>query len=37
VKPGTYVDRIDRRSKDRAPRMSRDAKRGDLFVIEGRA
>ena len=33
--PGTYVDRIDRRFKDRAPRMVRDATRGDLFVIEG--
>jgi predicted TIM-barrel fold metal-dependent hydrolase len=33
--PGTYVDRIDRRFRDRAPRMVRDARRGDLFVIEG--
>jgi uncharacterized protein len=33
--PGTYVDRIDHRFKDRAPRMVRDPKRGDLFVIEG--
>jgi predicted TIM-barrel fold metal-dependent hydrolase len=33
--PGTYVDRIDRRYRDRAPRMVRDDKRGDIFVIEG--
>jgi hypothetical protein len=33
--PGTYVDRIDGRFKDRAPRMVRDPKRGDMFVIEG--
>ena len=33
--PGTYVDRIDSRFKDRAPHMVRDPKRGDLFVIEG--
>ena len=33
--PGTYLDRIDRRFKDRAPRIVRDAARGDLFVIEG--
>ena len=33
--PGTYVDRIDRRFRDRAPRMVHDARRGDLFVIEG--
>jgi predicted TIM-barrel fold metal-dependent hydrolase len=35
--PDTYVDRIDRRFKDRAPRFVRDDKRGDLFVIEGLA
>ena len=33
--PGTYLDRIDRRFKDRAPRIVRDPVRGDLFVIEG--
>ena len=33
--PGTYVDRIDHAFKHRAPRMVRDATRGDLFVIEG--
>jgi len=33
--PGTYVDRIDRAYRDRAPRMVRDAKLGDIFVIEG--
>jgi predicted TIM-barrel fold metal-dependent hydrolase len=33
--PGTYVDRIDRRFRDRAPRLVRDATRGDVFVIEG--
>ena len=33
--PGTYVDRIEHRFKDRAPRMVRDPTRGDMFVIEG--
>jgi predicted TIM-barrel fold metal-dependent hydrolase len=33
--PGTYVDRIDRRFRDRAPHVVHDAKRGDLFVIDG--
>ena len=33
--PGTYVDRIDRRYRDRAPHVVNDAKRGDLFVIDG--
>jgi predicted TIM-barrel fold metal-dependent hydrolase len=33
--PDTYVDRIDRRFKDRAPHVVRDATRGDLYVIEG--
>jgi len=33
--PGTYVDRIDAKFRDRAPRVVRDPKRGDLFVIEG--
>src|SRR5262245_31050117 len=33
--PGTYVDRIDHRFRDRAPKVVRDATRGDLFVIDG--
>ena len=33
--PGTYIDRIDHKFRDRAPRVVHDAKRGDLFVIEG--
>jgi predicted TIM-barrel fold metal-dependent hydrolase len=33
--PGTYVERIDRRFRDRAPRLVRDDRRGDIFVIEG--
>jgi len=33
--PGTYIDRIDRKFKDRAPRMVRDHKLGDVFVIDG--
>ncbi len=33
--PGTYIDRIDRKFKDRAPRMVRDQKLGDVFVIDG--
>jgi uncharacterized protein len=33
--PGTYIDRIDHAYKHRAPRMVHDAKRGDLFIIEG--
>jgi len=33
--PGTYLDRIDRRFRDRAPRLVHDPKRGDLFVIDG--
>jgi predicted TIM-barrel fold metal-dependent hydrolase len=33
--PGTYVDRIDRAWRDRAPRLVRDARRGDIFVIDG--
>ena len=33
--PGTYIDRIDRQWRDRAPHLVRDAKRGDLFVIDG--
>ena len=33
--PGTYVDRIDPRFKDRAPRLVRNTERGDMFVIDG--
>ncbi len=33
--PGTYIDRIDRKYKDRAPHMVRDPKLGDIFVIDG--
>jgi len=33
--PGTYVDRIDRAFRDRAPHVVRDDTRGDLFVIDG--
>ena len=33
--PGTYVDRIDRKFKERAPHMVRDDKLGDIFVIDG--
>jgi predicted TIM-barrel fold metal-dependent hydrolase len=33
--PGTYVDRIDRRFRDRAPHLVHDDRRGDLFVIDG--
>jgi predicted TIM-barrel fold metal-dependent hydrolase len=33
--PNTYIDRIDARYRDRAPRIVHDPKRGDLFVIEG--
>ena len=33
--PGTYIDRIDKRYKDTAPRLVRDEKKGDLFVIDG--
>jgi predicted TIM-barrel fold metal-dependent hydrolase len=35
--PNTYVDRIEPRFRDRAPRIVRDKERGDLFVIEGLA
>jgi hypothetical protein len=31
--PGTYVDRIDGKFKDRAPRMVHDPERGDVFVM----
>ena len=33
--PDTYVDRIDPRYRDVAPRLVRDEKRGDVFVIDG--
>ncbi|MCZ6645799.1 MAG: amidohydrolase family protein [SAR324 cluster bacterium] len=33
--PGTYVDRIDKKFLDRAPRMVHDEQRGDIFVIDG--
>ncbi len=33
--PNTYVDYIDPKFKERAPRMVRDERKGDLFVIEG--
>ena len=33
--PNTYVDYIDAKWKDRAPRMQRDEKAGDQFVIDG--
>jgi predicted TIM-barrel fold metal-dependent hydrolase len=33
--PGTYVDRIEPRFRERAPRLVRDEKLGDLFVIDG--
>ena len=31
---GTYVDRIDHKYKDSAPRMVRDEKMGDVFIIK---
>lgn len=33
--PNTYLDNIDPKWRDRAPRMHRDEKAGDLFVIDG--
>ncbi|MGH7933882.1 MAG: amidohydrolase family protein [Candidatus Binataceae bacterium] len=33
--PGCYVDRIDSKYKDIAPKMVRDEKLGDLFIIDG--
>src|SRR5437588_5875179 len=35
--PGTYVDRIDAKFRDRAPHVVHDPERGDLFIIEGLA
>src|SRR5437868_14019607 len=33
--PGTYVDRCDRKFRDIAPKMVRDPKMGDMFVVHG--
>ena len=33
--PGTYVERCDHRFRERAPRMVRDPKLGDMFVVDG--
>ena len=33
--PGTYVDRIDHKFKDRAPHMVRHEKMGDVFIVDG--
>jgi predicted TIM-barrel fold metal-dependent hydrolase len=33
--PGTYVDYIDSKWKDRAPKIVRDERLGDIFVIDG--
>jgi len=33
--PGTYVDRIDHKYKDKAPHIVRDEQKGDLFIIDG--
>jgi len=33
--PDTYTARIDKRFRDRAPRMERSEKLGDVFVVEG--
>ena len=33
--PGTYVDRIDRRYKESAPKIVPNTARGDIYVIEG--
>ena len=33
--PGTYIDRIDHAFLDRAPRVAKDPKRGDIYVIPG--
>ena len=33
--PGTYVDRIDRLFRERAPHLVHDAQRGDVFVVDG--
>ena len=33
--PNTYVDHIDPKFRDRAPKMVHDDRKGDLFVIDG--
>ncbi len=33
--PGTFLERIDKKFLDRAPRMVHDEKRGDIFVVDG--
>ena len=33
--PGTYVDRIDRKYKESAPKIVPNSARGDIYVIEG--
>jgi predicted TIM-barrel fold metal-dependent hydrolase len=33
--PDAYPSRIDRRFKDRSPRMAHDARRGDVYLIDG--
>ncbi|MCH9674644.1 MAG: amidohydrolase [Gammaproteobacteria bacterium] len=33
--PNTYIDRIDKKYKDIAPRLVHDEKRGDVFKVEG--
>ena len=33
--PGTYIDRIDRKFRDRAPRVVFTPERGDIYVIDG--
>lgn len=33
--PGTFVDRIDKKFLDRAPRLVHDEKRGDIIVVDG--
>jgi uncharacterized protein len=31
--PNVYVDRVDRKFRDRAPRLEKDGERGDMFVM----
>lgn len=33
--PDTYINRIDKKFKDRAPTLVHDERRGDMFVVEG--
>lgn len=35
TEPPDAYSRIDRRFKDRAPRMTRDSRRGDVYIIDG--